>query len=62
MTYPPFADRRPIFIGDDTTDEPLFDVLPDFDGLGFSVGRIVPGVDGQLRHSRADVRRWLERI
>ena len=45
MTYPPFAGRRPIFIGDDITDESAFAVLPDFDGLPISVGRKVPGVE-----------------
>jgi trehalose 6-phosphate phosphatase len=61
MNYPPFADRHPIFIGDDTTDEPVFGVIPDFGGLGFSVGRIVPGVDGHF-DTPEDVRSWLARI
>ena len=61
MTYPPFADRHPIFIGDDTTDEPVFGVLPRFDGLGFSVGRIVPGANGHFDKPE-DVRAWLARI
>jgi trehalose 6-phosphate phosphatase len=61
MNYPPFADRHPIFIGDDTTDEPVFGVIPDFGGLGFSVGRIVPGVSGHF-DTPEDVRAWLARI
>ncbi len=61
MNYPPFADRHPIFIGDDTTDEPVFGVIPDFGGLGFSVGRIVPGADGQFDKPE-DVRLWRARI
>jgi trehalose 6-phosphate phosphatase len=61
MTYPPFADRHPIFIGDDTTDEPVFGVIPGFAGLGFSVGRIVPGVNGHFDKPE-DVRSWLARI
>jgi len=61
MTYPPFTDRHPIFIGDDTTDEPVFGVIPDFGGLGFSVGRVVPGVDGHF-DTPEDVRSWLARI
>ena len=42
MRQPPFAGRRPIFIGDDRTDETAFAVMPEFDGIGFSVGRMVP--------------------
>ncbi len=61
MNYPPFTDRHPIFIGDDTTDEPVFSVIPNFGGLGFSVGRIVPGVDGHFDKPE-DVRSWLARI
>jgi trehalose 6-phosphate phosphatase len=61
MTYPPFKERHPIFIGDDTTDEPVFGVIPRFGGLGFSVGRIVPGVNGHFDKPE-DVRSWLARI
>lgn len=61
MKYPPFNDRHPIFIGDDVTDEPVFGVVPEFGGLGFSVGRIVPGVAGHFEKPE-DVRSWLARI
>jgi trehalose 6-phosphate phosphatase len=61
MTQPPFRDRRPIFIGDDVTDEPVFGVIPQFGGLGFSVGRIVAGVDGHFDRPE-DVRAFLARI
>ena len=61
MTYPSFADRCPVFIGDDTTDEAAFAVLPDFGGLGISVGRKVPGAAGRF-HRPSDVRHWLERL
>ncbi len=61
MQYPPFRDRHPIFIGDDVTDEPVFGVIPQFGGLGFSVGRIVAGVDGHFERPE-DVRAWLARI
>ncbi len=61
MRYPPFRDRHPIFIGDDVTDEPVFGVIPQFGGLGFSVGRIVAGVDGHFERPE-DVRTWLARI
>jgi trehalose 6-phosphate phosphatase len=61
MKHPPFRDRHPIFIGDDVTDEPVFGVIPQFGGLGFSVGRIVAGVDGHFERPE-DVRTWLARI
>jgi len=58
MKHAPFAGRRPVFIGDDTTDEPVFPVVPEFGGAGFAVGRHIPGT-GHFGHPR-DVRRWLE--
>jgi trehalose 6-phosphate phosphatase len=61
MTYPPFAGRRPIFIGDDVTDLGVFDVLPDYDGIGISVGCKVPGVASCFERP-TDVRRWLEEV
>jgi trehalose 6-phosphate phosphatase len=61
MTYPPFAGRRPLFIGDDITDLAVFDVLPDYDGIGISVGRRVDGVAACFDRP-ADVRRWLDQI
>lgn len=61
MQYAPFADRHPIFIGDDTTDEPVFGVLPQFGGLGFSVGGIIAGADGHF-DTPEDVRAWLARL
>jgi len=61
MTYPPFAGRRPVFIGDDITDLGVFDILPDFDGIGISVGRQVPGIEARFDEP-TDVRRWLDHI
>jgi trehalose 6-phosphate phosphatase len=61
MNYPPFNDRHPIFIGDDTTDEPVFGIIPEFGGMGFSVGRDVPGVHGHF-DTPEEVRSWLARI
>jgi trehalose 6-phosphate phosphatase len=61
MSYPPFADRNPIFIGDDTTDEPVFGIISQFGGLGFSVGRIVAESNGHFDKPES-VRAWLSRI
>ena len=61
MRHAPFAGRRPVFIGDDTTDEAAFAVLPELNGVGISVGRRVPGADACLE-APADVRQWLEQI
>lgn len=60
MTYPPFRGRTPLFIGDDITDQAAFAVLPEFGGLGFSVGHVVSGLAGSFGAPR-DVRAWLYR-
>ena len=61
MMNAPFAGRRPIFVGDDTTDETVFAIMPELDGLAFSVGREVAGVAGHFP-TPASVRAWLDRI
>jgi trehalose 6-phosphate phosphatase len=61
MAGPPFADRRPIFVGDDTTDEPVFPLLPTLNGIGFSVGRRVKDAAGCFARP-ADVREWLDSL
>jgi trehalose 6-phosphate phosphatase len=61
MKASPFRGRRPIFIGDDITDESAFAVLPEFGGLGFSVGRELPGLAGCFE-TPGDVRAWLYRV
>ena len=61
MTRVPFKGRTPVFIGDDTTDETVFAILPELDGIGFSVGRAVAGVAGCF-DAPASVRAWLERL
>jgi trehalose 6-phosphate phosphatase len=40
------------------TDEAAFDVLPDFGGIGFSVGRELQGLAGVFE-TPSDVRRWI---
>ena len=54
----PFKGRRPIFIGDDVTDEPGFDTVIARHGLAYSVNYLAPGVIGTFRDPAA-VRRWL---
>jgi trehalose 6-phosphate phosphatase len=57
----PFVQRRPLFIGDDTTDEDAFRQLPDFHGIGFSVGRQIDGA-AYVFDSPRDVRAWLVQL
>jgi trehalose 6-phosphate phosphatase len=58
MTFEPFKGRRPLFIGDDVTDESVFAIMPDYDGLAFSVGRRAQGVSGHF-NAPSDVRDFL---
>jgi trehalose 6-phosphate phosphatase len=61
MTHAPFAGRRPLFIGDDVTDESVFAIMPEFDGTAFSVGQRVRSVAGHFDTPR-DVRKFLARL
>jgi len=61
MTHEPFKGRRPIFIGDDVTDETVFAIMPELNGLAFSVGRRAHGVAGHFDEPR-DVRAWLAHL
>jgi trehalose 6-phosphate phosphatase len=61
MKHEPFNGRRPVFIGDDVTDETVFAIMPDLKGLSFSVGRRAQGVDGHFDEPR-DVRKWLAQL
>jgi trehalose 6-phosphate phosphatase len=61
MTHEPFRGRRPIFIGDDVTDESVFAIMPDLGGIAFSVGRRAKGVAGHFDEPR-DVREWLAHL
>jgi trehalose 6-phosphate phosphatase len=61
LRHEPFRGRRPIFIGDDVTDESVFVIMPDLGGLAFSVGRRAQGVAGHFDEPR-DVRAWLARL
>jgi trehalose 6-phosphate phosphatase len=61
MRLAPFAGRKPVFIGDDVTDESVFEVMPDLGGRGFSVSRDVEGLSGIFR-SPSQVRKALKRL
>src|ERR1700710_301682 len=61
MTHEPFKGRRPVFIGDDVTDETVFAIMPDLGGQAFSVGRRAHGVAGHFDEPR-DVREWLAHL
>jgi len=61
MRQAPFAGRRPLFIGDDVTDESVFEIMPEMKGLAFSVGRRARGVNGYFDAPR-DVRAFLANL
>jgi trehalose 6-phosphate phosphatase len=61
MNRAPFKGRRPLFIGDDVTDESVFDIMPDFSGFSFSVGRRARAVSGHF-DAPADVRAFLTQL
>jgi trehalose 6-phosphate phosphatase len=52
MAHPPFAGRKPIFIGDDVTDEPAIAKANELGGTGLHVARDFAG-------KTDSVRRWL---
>jgi trehalose 6-phosphate phosphatase len=60
MREPPFCGRRPVFVGDDLTDEDGFKAVEDSGGISVAVGE---RVNGQYRFAdTAVVRAWLEDI
>ena len=58
MEEPPFAGRRPVFIGDDITDEHGFEVVNAYGGLSIKVGSGQTLARWQLANVRA-VHAWL---
>lgn len=61
MKLAPFSGRHPIFLGDDITDETVFGIMPDLDGMAFSVGRKAQGVSGHF-DAPTDVRAWIAEL
>ncbi len=61
MQERPFLGRRPLFAGDDTTDEDVFAILPEMHGTGISVGRRMTGAAYSVGRPE-DMRSWLCRL
>lgn len=61
MARAPFEGRRPVYMGDDRTDDDVFAVLSRYDGLGISVGALRKGASVEIE-SPADVRAWLAEL
>ncbi len=59
MDRTPFRNRRPIAVGDDTTDEDLFSAAQAIGGIGIKVGEGDTCANERLA-SPADVRLWLK--
>jgi trehalose 6-phosphate phosphatase len=57
----PFAGRRPVFLGDDTTDRDAFGAMRALGGTGISVGRPMAGAQFMLPDPPA-ARKWLATI
>jgi trehalose 6-phosphate phosphatase len=60
MQEPPFSGRRPVFVGDDLTDQDGFKMVEDQGGISIAVG---DRVHGQFRFDTVSlVRGWLQEI
>ena len=62
MRHAPFAGRKPIFIGDDTTDVPVFGVIPAIRRPGLFGRRHRAGTSTDISTAGKSVRTWLARI
>lgn len=62
MEHEPFAGRRPVFLGDDVTDEDGFRVVNEMQGVSVRVGAGRNSAATCTLGSVAAVRRWLETI
>ena len=61
LTEPPFKGRRPVFVGDDVTDQAAFEAVSRHGGFAFAVGRAMEGTLDWFA-SPAEVRTWLARL
>lgn len=62
LRTPPFAGRRPVYLGDDLTDEHGFAVANDHQGLSIRVGSREPTVARFTLPSPGAVHTWLARV
>lgn len=62
LAAPPFAGRRPVFVGDDTTDEDAFRAVERVGGVALPVGPAPPGGRPAVFAGPERVRAWLARI
>lgn len=53
LAEPPFTGRRPLFIGDDVTDEPALVKVTELGGLALSVGYLLPGASAAFAEPAA---------
>ncbi|MFC3551588.1 trehalose-phosphatase [Lysobacter cavernae] len=60
LATPPFHGRRPVFVGDDLTDEHGFAAVDCHGGFGVLVGARSPSAARYGLHDPAAVREWLE--
>ena len=60
MTEQPFADARPVFVGDDVTDEDGFAAVQELGGLGVLVGRRSSSLARYGLADPAAVQQWMD--
>ncbi len=59
MEMPPFAGRRPVFVGDDLTDEDGFRVVNEMGGISVRIGDAAGSAARWSFASTAELREWL---
>ena len=62
MRHPVYADRVPVFIGDDVTDEDGFLVINELEGISVKVGNVGETAANYSMPDVGAVRQWLEQV
>jgi trehalose 6-phosphate phosphatase len=62
MQQPPYAGRKPVYLGDDLTDEHAFAAVNRIDGISVRVGAREPSQARFTLSSPAAVQAWLGRV